>query len=219
MLRDPDFRILLNRSLAVLAICVVAVVVCYFYIDRPVAYFVHRHERDGFREFRSLTEPPPLVQIWSPLLVTLLIVRRAWGPWQRWQHVLFLALISLIVADQFRLSLGDLFGRYWPETWHDNNPSLIKNGAYRFHPFQADDDNGSFPSGHAARILAFFTVFWLAAPRGRWLYAVVAAPMLVALVVMNYHFVGDVIAGSALGGIIGAWAVRLSEIPKDFSTG
>jgi len=186
--------------------------------DRPVAYFVHQHKIEKIYEFRWLTEPPPLVQIWSPLLLTLLLVRRGWGPWQRWQHALFLACISLIVADQFRESLGDLCGRYWPETWRNNNPSLIGTGAYGFHPFETGDDTGSFPSGHASRILGFATVFWLAMPRGRWLYAVICPPMLVALVAMNYHFVSDVIAGSVLGAIIGAFAAKLADLPHSNAT-
>jgi membrane-associated phospholipid phosphatase len=211
MTTDRDFRPLLIRSLVAIAACIVAVAVCYYYVDRPVAFFVHDHKIARFEEFRWLTEPPPLVQLWTPLVLVLLAVRRALGPWQRWQQTLFVACVSLIVADQCRESLGDLFGRYWPETWHHNNPSLIGTGAYGFHPFQVGDDNGSFPSGHAARILGFFTVFWLALPRGRWLYAILALPMLVALVAMNYHFVGDVIAGSVLGGIVGAWALRLGH--------
>jgi hypothetical protein len=35
--------------------------------------------------------------------------------------------------------------------------------------------------------------------------------MLVSLVAMNYHFVGDVIAGSTLGGIVGAYAASLAS--------
>jgi membrane-associated phospholipid phosphatase len=214
---DQDFRTLLRRSFVALAACVFAVIVCYFFVDRPVAFFVDDHEIAKVEEFRWLTEPPPLVQSWSPLVLVLLMLRRAWGPWQRWQHVLFIACVSLIVADQFRESLGDLCGRYWPETWHNNNLSLIGTGAYGFHPFEVGDDTGSFPSGHAARILAFVTVFWLAMPRGRWLYIIVAAPMCIALVAMNYHFVGDVIAGSVLGGIVGAWTVRLAVYGSDHS--
>jgi membrane-associated phospholipid phosphatase len=115
----------------------------------------------------------------------------------------------LIVADQFRESLGDLFGRYWPETWHDNNPSLIGDGTYGFHPFRSGDDNGSFPSGHAARILGFVAPLWIGFPRVRWVCGIAAAPMLAALVAMNYHFVSDVIAGSVLGGIVGTYAALL----------
>jgi membrane-associated phospholipid phosphatase len=211
------FDRLLQRSLAAIAVCMVAVVVCYYFVDRPAAFFVHRHEIPRLEGFRWLTEPPPLVQSWSPLILIGLAVSRAFGPWRKWQHVLFLSCVSLIVADQFRESLGDLCGRYWPETWRDKNPSLIGNGAYGFHPFQVGDDIGSFPSGHAARISAFVAVFWLALPRGRWLYAIVAVPMLVSLVAMNYHFVSDVIAGSTLGAIVSAWSIALLPPGQDRS--
>ena len=143
--------------------------------------------------------------------------RRAFGPWQRWQLALAIACVSLIVADQFRESLGDLCGRYWPETWRDNNPSLIEDNAYGFHPFQVGDDVGSFPSGHAARILGFFIVFWIAIPRGRWLYAILTIPMCVALVAMNYHFVGDVIGGGVIGALVGTWAVELCQADEKYS--
>jgi membrane-associated phospholipid phosphatase len=211
---DHQFERLLRRTLFTLAGCTVLVVLCYYFVDRQVAFFVHRHEIPRVEEFRWLTEPPPLVQSWSPLVLIALVVRRALGPWRRWQQMLFVACVSLIVADQFRESLGDLCGRYWPETWHDNNPSLIGTGTYGFHPFQVGDDIGSFPSGHAARISAFAVVLWLGLPRGCWLYAIIAVPMLVALVAMNYHFVSDVIAGSVLGALVGTWAARLSRVDR-----
>ena len=212
MADNRQFDRILRGSLLVIAAGSVLVVVCYFFVDRPVAIFVHRHQVPRFEELKWLTEPPPLVQSWSPLVLVLLIVRRAFGEWRRWQQVLLVACVTLIVADQFRESLGDLCGRYWPETWHNNNPSLIGTGTYGFHPLEIGDDTGSFPSGHAARIAAFAAVFWLALPRGRWLYVILAVPMLVALVGMNYHFVGDVVAGSVLGGIVGTYAARLVHI-------
>ena len=216
---EPDFRTLLRHSFIALIACVFAVVFCYFFVDRPVAFFVHDHQFARIEEFRWLTEPPPLVQSWSPLVLVALAVRRAFGPWRRWQATFFLACVCVIVADQFRQSLGDLCGRYWPETWHDNNPSLIGTGAYGFHPFQVGDDVGSFPSGHAARIAAFFGVLWWMLPRGRLMYVVVAVPLLVALVAMNYHFVGDVVAGSVLGAIVAAWAVRFGTVGEGNLTG
>ncbi len=207
-----DFHRTLHRTLIAMGVCTIAVVFCYYFVDRQVAFFVQRHTINRFAELRWLTEPPPLVQSWSPLLLVALCVRRAWGPWRHWQHVLFVACVSVIVADQFRQSLGDLCGRYWPETWHDNNPSLIGTGAYGFHPFQVGDDVGSFPSGHSARIVGFFSVFWLTMPRAHWLYAILAVPMLLSLIGMNYHFVGDVIAGSTLGAIVGSYAVAFSGL-------
>jgi membrane-associated phospholipid phosphatase len=106
-------------------------------------------------------------------------------------------------------------GRYWPETWHDNNPSLISTGAYGFRWFALGDDTGSFPSGHSARILGFASVFWIAIPRSRAVCVVVCLPMLLSLVAMNYHFVSDVIAGSVLGGVVGMYAARWGDLADD----
>ncbi len=212
MIDDQDFRGLLRHTLAAIAACVVVVAVCYFWIDRPVAFYVHDHQIEKVPLFQWLTDPPPIVQTWSPLVLALLLVRRAWGPLARWQKTLGVACLSLIVADEVRTSLGDVCGRYWPETWHNDNPSLIGNGTYGFHPFEGGDDVGSFPSGHAARILGFATVWWIAAPRCRALLALICLPMLVSLVAMNYHFVSDVIAGSVLGAIVGTYAARLGNL-------
>jgi len=214
-MREDDYRKLLRRTLIAVGVCVFAVLVCYFWVDRPVAFFVYRHHINTVRAFRWLTYPPPEVQNWSALVLTILVIRRAWAPFSLWQKALLVACLSLIVADDFRISLGDVFGRYWPETWTHDNPSLIGTGAYGFHPFQRGDDIGSFPSGHACRILAFATVWLIAMPHNRTVQLVVivlCAPMLVSLVAMNYHFVSDVIAGSVLGGIVATYAAHLARI-------
>ena len=48
---------LLRRSLIALAICLGAVLVCYFWIDRPKAFFVDRHHLDQVKVFHWLTYP------------------------------------------------------------------------------------------------------------------------------------------------------------------
>jgi PAP2 superfamily. len=207
-----DYRELLRGSAITLALCVIAVLVCYIWIDRPVAFFVYHHHIDKFPVFRWLTYPPPELQRWSSLILAVLLVHRAWRPFARWQKVLLVSCVSLIVADEFRIGLGDICGRYWPETWFDHNPSLIGTGTYGFHPFQRKDELGSFPSGHATRILSFATVWLATMPRSRIIVAVLAVPMLVSLVAMNYHFVGDVIAGATVGGIVAAYAMQLVRL-------
>jgi membrane-associated phospholipid phosphatase len=209
---NEEYRDLLRRSLIVMVSCILAVVICYFWVDRSVAFFVYNHHINSIEVFRWLTYPPPEVQNWSALMVTILVVRRAWGPFLPWQKVLLVACISLIVADDFRISLGDVFGRYWPETWTHDNPSLIGTGTYGFHPFQRGDDVGSFPSGHACRILAFAGVWMIAMPDTRFIAIILSVPMLLSLVAMNYHFVSDVIAGSVLGGLIAAYAVHFGRL-------
>jgi membrane-associated phospholipid phosphatase len=212
---ELDYRTLLLRTSITTAFCIAAVLICYFWIDRPVVFFVYHHQINRFPLFRWLTYPPPEIQNWSALVLTILIVRRAWGPFLLWQKTLFVACLSLIVADDFRISLGDVFGRYWPNAWTHDNPSLIGNGTYGFHPFQRGDDIGSFPSGHAARILAFATVWLIAMPHSRTVHVLViifGGSMLVSLVAMNYHFVSDVIAGGALGAIVAMYAARLARL-------
>jgi len=213
---EPDYRRLVRLTIIVTLLCMVAVLICYFSIDRPVAFFVYQHSIDKIPVFRWLTYPPPEVQNWSALVLTILMVRRAWGRFLHWQKTLFVACLSLIVADDFRISLGDVCGRYWPNTWTHDNPSLIGTGAYGFHPFQRGDDVGSFPSGHAARIVGFASVWWIAMPRSRTAQGfilVLGGSMLVSLVAMNYHFVSDVIAGGVLGGIIGMYSGQLARLP------
>jgi membrane-associated phospholipid phosphatase len=212
---ESEYGRLLRRTIITTGLCIVSVLICYFWIDRPVAFFVYRHHINTIQAFRWLTYPPPEIQNWSALVLTIVLVRRACGPFLLWQKTLFVACLSLIVADDFRISLGDVFGRYWPETWTHDNPSLIGTGTYGFHPFQRGDDVGSFPSGHATRILAFATVWLIAMPRSRMVQVVVivlSASMLVSLVAMNYHFVSDVIAGGVLGGIIAMYAAHLARL-------
>jgi membrane-associated phospholipid phosphatase len=211
-MHDFTFRDLLNRTLIALTLCALAVAACYAWVDRPTAFFVHDHGLNQYRVFKWLTYPPPWMQSWSPLILVLLMFRRAFAPITHHQRVLLVACLSLLVANEFRTSLGDLFGRYWPETWFNDNPSLIGNGTYGFHPFVHGDDLGSFPSGHSARILGFAWVWWLAVPRSRWLCWLACPPMLASLVLMNYHFVGDVVAGSTLGAIVAAYAVKLAGL-------
>jgi membrane-associated phospholipid phosphatase len=212
---EHEYRRLLRLTLIATAVCLAAVLICYFWIDRPVAFFVYDHHINKIEAFRWLTYPPPEVQNWSALVLTILVVRRAWGPFLHWQKVLLVACLSLIVADDFRISLGDVCGRYWPDTWTHDNPSLIGTGAYGFHPFQRGDDVGSFPSGHSARILSFAAVWVIAMPGSRTVQivaTVLCAPMLVSLVLTNYHFVSDVIAGSVLGGLIAMYAAHLARL-------
>jgi membrane-associated phospholipid phosphatase len=211
---ELEYRTLLFRTLIITAFCITAVLICYFWVDRSVAFFVSENQINKVEVFRWLTYPPPEVQNWSALILTILLIRRAWGPFLRWEKTLFVACVSLIVVDDFRVSLGDVFGRYWPETWTHDNPSLIGTGTYGFHPFQRGDDVGSFPSGHAARILAFGAVWLIAMPNTRLVVVVLCAPMLVSLVAMNYHFVSDVIAGSVLGSIVATYAAHLARLGR-----
>jgi undecaprenyl-diphosphatase len=62
----------------------------------------------------------------------------------------------------------------------------------------------SFPSGHSATSFAIATVLGLAFPAEAVLFLALAACVAVSRVALGLHYVSDVVAGSALGALIGA---------------
>src|SRR5262245_40291994 len=62
-----EYPTLLRRGLVVTASCIVAVVICYVWLDRAVALFVYDHHINKIEVFRWLTYPPPEVQNWVAL--------------------------------------------------------------------------------------------------------------------------------------------------------
>ncbi|PYJ65956.1 MAG: hypothetical protein DME76_17615, partial [Verrucomicrobia bacterium] len=61
-MHEHESRTLLRRTLITLVLCIAAVLICYFWIDRPVAVFVYRHHINTIQVFRWLTYPPPEIQ-------------------------------------------------------------------------------------------------------------------------------------------------------------
>jgi membrane-associated phospholipid phosphatase len=206
--QQTTYRRLLGTSLVAVVVCVGLVALCYIFVDRPVALFVHEHRLSQIQFLKWLQDPPPVLQSLAPVALVALAVRRAYGPFLKWQLTIMAACISLLVAVQFKETLKIAFGRYWPETWTNDNPSFLGSGAYGFHPFHDGDWYASFPSGHMTRTIAITAVIWIAYPRWRWLCLLAPAAVATGLIGMNYHFVSDVIAGGFVGGIVGMYVAR-----------
>ena len=209
---EPSFRTLLRRVAAALPLCALLVTLAYLFVDRPVAFFVHDHHLNRIAALEWMTHTAMAFNALASVVVVLAAVRLAFGPLTRLERTLLAAAISLTVAVAFNYYLKFLFGRYWPETWVNDNPSLIRDNAYGFHPFHFEPDYGSFPSGHTARTVAVLWVIGIAYPRWKWFCGVVTASVVVGLVGMNYHFVGDTIGGTFLGAWMGMYAARVFRV-------
>ena len=207
-----------SRPIVALMLGGMAVVACYFFVDRQVAWFVHDH-RFYSNDFLRW---PPVVSDWLGYFVILCIVGvvawRLWWPGGRMQTLLVAIAANLVATEAIKDLLKWAFGRTWPETWKGNILSLTSDGEYGFHPFHSGSAYQSFPSGHAAATFAVISILWLSQPPTmstwcpRWLYAAVAGLVCVALVGLNFHFVGDVIAGAMLGSITGVCTTRLFRL-------
>ena len=191
-----------------------AVVLSYFWLDRPIALFVHEHLR-GFDAFAMLTYVPAITIPLAVAAFTAVALRVLSGrALSRLQTVIVLAGASLAVSEAIKVQLKYAFGRTWPETWVRDNPSFIRDGVYGFYPFHGGPGFAAFPSGHMSAICALLSVFWVCYPRLRVLYALVMAVVGIGLIGADFHFLSDVIAGAFLGIWTGWLTVAFWELGK-----
>jgi membrane-associated phospholipid phosphatase len=197
-----------------LAIAAVGVVVCYFWLDQPLALFLHRNVADK-TIFVWLQRLP----VTFPLLSSLIL---AWcglwtlmdRPFSRFQSVALTCSISFISTSLINSQLKYAFGRTWPGTWIENNPSLIQNGAFGFHPFHGGPGFASFPSGHAAAVCAVMTVLWWSYASLRPIYVACVAAVAVGLIGANYHFLSDILSAIFVGVSVGYITTKMSPLTR-----
>jgi membrane-associated phospholipid phosphatase len=183
----------------------IAVVVCYFFVDRPVAWLMNRHR---FHSDEFLLWPSLVFDGLAYLLVlatVVVVASRLWRPASPLPTLLVAMTTNLVVTTWIKDLLKWAFGRAGPAIW-------ISNGVYGFHPFDSAGGFLSFPSGHAAATFAVISLLWRSRPQWRSLYLLVGGLICGTLVGLNYHFVGDVIAGTMLGSVTGAWAARIFRL-------
>jgi len=196
----------LNYWLIYWAATSAAVIVSYFWLDRPIARLVAGHlhrQHGGF--FSFLTHfPDPLIP--TALIVIIVLGLRtlagtssADNPLLRLKSAIVVCSISVILTEAIKDELKFIFGRTWPETWIRGNPSFIRDGVYGFNFLHGGVGYQSFPSGHMALACAVFAVLWIWYPKLRFAYLIITALIAVLLIAGNYHFLSDVIAGAFVG--------------------
>ena len=198
-----------------LTLTVAGVVACYFWLDRPLAFFVHRNVAHK-TIFIWLQRPA----VAFPLLASLIL---AWcGLWtlmnrsfSRVQSIGLACSISFVSTNFITNQLKYAFGRTWPDTWIENNPSLIQNGVFGFSPFHGGPRFASFPSGHAAAVCAVMTVLWWSYASLRPIYVACVTVVAVGLIGANYHFLSDIISAIFVGVSVGYVTTKISPSTRD----
>ena len=210
-----------RQWLCALALTGLAIVISFYWLDRPIALFVHNQLPHGTPKVAEpLTYiPDPLIWIAAITFVVLGLVGLKGRSLSKMQSVLLVCSVSLMVTETIKNELKFVFGRTWPETWYQNNPSFISDGIYGFNWFHGGQAYASFPSGHMAAVCAVMSIFWIYYPQLRMIYFTIVLAVLVGLVGADFHFLSDCIAGAFLGASIGLMASNLPASIRQIKQG
>jgi len=174
-----------------------AIMISVAWFDRPVSLYAAR-----LHLYAGILDSAP---VRSPVLVFIAAIAVLWGGFAarsrkrltplvaslaRSAAVAGLAVSWAVCVTEFLLK--PIFGRTSPE-------QFLQDRTYAFHWFSEGALAGSFPSGHAAQIVAIASVFWAEQPRSRGLCVIAVGCVSVALIVAEKHFLSDIIAGGLVG--------------------
>lgn len=204
LIKSNKFKLYLMVNLGLCLGALVAIL----WVDRPLTLWIHQMGIDQWLILRNLTEGLP------PVATFAVVVALMWRSWcssiksklQRLSvgllsSVYFYLLLKLTM--QIKTSLKIMFGRYWPKTWIANNLSLIHDNVFGFNWWHGFGNQGSFPSGHSTYIA--FCCVWLCYAQPRlnyvWIAGLILMPL--CLIALDYHFLGDCLAGISLGYSLG----------------
>lgn len=195
---------------AILLIWLICIIASFLWIDRPVALLVH-DKLEGYRAIFDVGARLP--KVLGPLVIAYTFIVGvcvvAGHRMTNIQTVIVISAMSWAVSGVPENWLKLAFGRTWPETWMQDNPSLIRDGVDNFNPFHGGPGFASFPSGHMVAICAIMSVYWICWPRLRPISAICIAIAFFGLLGANYHFVSDLLAGAFLGTLVGWTMVML----------
>lgn len=193
----------LSRALGLVGLVLIAIVVAVRWIDLPLA-----RELAQFDLARALFRSKPLGLPILPglslaVLVLGLVVLVTGRPLPRWLVAGSLAAVALLsslyVTEEF---LKPVFGRVIPSV-------ALRGHVSGFHWLRSGSPYQSFPSGHSVQAASVVAVMWGFYPRlRRWMLAACAV-LAAALMLGEWHYLGDILAGGLVGTLAGAGVVGI----------
>jgi hypothetical protein len=189
------------------AATVVATLLCVFYVDRPLVEYFEIHLRHT--EIWNVLHAALFAVVFVP--VAAMVFLFACGAWvvsgrslSRSARVPLLCSWATMWALGAEAILKPIFGRGWPD------PTYLREHLYAFRPLQGIHEHwNSFPSGTALVSWAIAAVLWNTVPALRFTAVAFVTVLCVVMVVMNLHWLGDMLPGIFLGASIGWMTARL----------
>jgi membrane-associated phospholipid phosphatase len=145
-------------------------------------------------------------------VVEIAVLLHQLDPARRWAipRVVCTSLAAGLVADVAKL----LVERTRPYAFNLDNSILESFGGWL--PLITEAKYQSFPSAHTATAVGMAMVLTWLYPQGRKLFPVLAVLVGVQRLSCGAHYLSDVLAGAALGIIIGTFFLRPSPISRQF---
>ena len=179
----------------------VVIILCVLFIDHPVARFAASTSPSVLAIFRFITWfGQGGVVLWPSgliVLAALLLKPRLSSlaePLRRVMLGALLLFIAVALAGLANDAIKIIAGRARPHLW-------LQGDISGFHVWRFGSDYASFPSGHTATSVAAAIAAGALFPRWRpafWAFAVLIA---VSRIVLDAHYVSDVIGGATVGAI------------------
>jgi len=193
-----------NRLIVYTSVSLLIALLSYLYLDLVIAeFFQQRMGDDLWRFFRFITEagegvywiiPPAIIYYAYKYLPLSRLPYSRWLEMHRHEHmrvtgfIAITAFLSGLIVNIFKL----IFARYRPVEYFEYNN-------YGMTWFDHGYRMASFPSGHSATALGVAVAFSLLFPRYRYPIMVFGSLVLFSRVVVNAHYLSDVVAGGYVG--------------------
>lgn len=174
-----------------LLLCLVVVAVAFVYLDVPIARRVYGTLGPTERLAKGLTSAV-LLSGEAVVALTLIIIRITRGRLSPLGEAAALACLTSICA----YSINDSALKFF---FGVPNPGAVIHGARHTFHLLSGSSISSFPSGHMVLCGAFAGVFMRLFRRSLLLFSALLFIGAALLIVGDWHFVSDVVAGTFLG--------------------
>jgi membrane-associated phospholipid phosphatase len=194
---------------AVVVLCLVAVVASMFFLDTAATDWSRHLPRSVNDVFDSITDYGRGAWFLCPLgFVILVLAALSSAALPRFARGVLAALVARLSFLFVAIGLPGLFdavvkrmiGRARPYVGSHDDPFLYR-------PFVWRPEYASLPSGHATTAAAAAIAIGLLVPRARGVMVLYALTIMISRVVVTAHHPSDVVAGALVGGV-GALMVR-----------
>jgi membrane-associated phospholipid phosphatase len=189
----------LKSRFVVLLLSLSLTAISYYYLDTRIARFVYQILSTNHLIETAADIPDLLLHI--VIAVTafswvgyFILIRR--GIHNRLTDLMLACGTVVPMAFVAKTFLQYMFGRPNPYAW------LLTHEPPRFYWFRDEQGYGCFPSGHMTVFTSLMTTLSYHYPRYRFVYFGALCLLALALIITDYHFLSDVLAGAVLGSML-----------------